>query len=105
VIEAADGTAGIQMARHYRPDLIILDINLVDIDGYEVLRRIRETQAIARTPVLALSAGALPGDIARGLKAGFAAYLTKPLDVRTFLEAVDAALSRGGVEERPRKAA
>ena len=105
VIEAADGRTGIQMARHYQPDLIILDINLVDIDGYEVLRRIRETEAIARTPVLALSAGALPVDIARGLKAGFAAYLTKPLDVCTFLEAVNAALSRSGAEERPRETA
>jgi signal transduction histidine kinase/AmiR/NasT family two-component response regulator len=100
VMEAADGATGVAMAKEHRPDLIILDINLVDLDGYEVLRQIRETPEIAKTPVLALSAGALPGDIARGLKAGFTAYLTKPLDVRTFLEAVDAALSRGVVEER-----
>jgi CheY-like chemotaxis protein len=105
VIEAADGATGVAMAQHHKPDLIILDINLVDIDGYEVLKRIRETPATARIPVLALSAGALPGDIARGLKAGFTAYLTKPLDVRSFLEAVDAALSRGSVEEKPRETA
>ncbi len=105
VIEAADGANGIALAEHYRPDLIILDINLVDIDGYEVLRRIREMPHTAKIPVLALSAGALPGDIARGLKAGFSVYLTKPLDVRSFLEAVDAALSRSPHEERPRETA
>jgi len=94
VIEAADGETGLALARQHRPDLVILDINLSDVDGYEVLARLRATPEAAGTPVLALSAGALPGDIARGLEAGFTAYLTKPLDVRTFLEAVDAALSR-----------
>ena len=57
-----------------------------------MLRRIRAHPELAATPALALSAGALPSDIARGLAAGFAAYLTKPLDVRIFLEAADAAL-------------
>jgi signal transduction histidine kinase/CheY-like chemotaxis protein len=102
LIEAADGETGLALAKQHAPELIILDINLFDIDGYEVLRRIRATPELAKTPVLALSAGALPGDIARGIAAGFTAYLTKPLDVRTFLEAVDAALSRG---EEPRRAA
>jgi len=105
LIEAADGGTGLALARQHRPELIILDINLPDIDGYEVLERIRAIPELAATPVLALSAGALPGDVARGLEAGFAAYLTKPLDVRTFLDAVDAALPRSAPDRNtPREA-
>lgn len=99
LIEAVDGTTGLTMANQHRPDLIVLDIDLPDHDGYEVLRWIRRTPALARTPVLALSAGALPSDIERGVEAGFAAYLTKPLDVDKFLDAIDAALTPGIPEE------
>lgn len=98
LIEAGDARTGLAQAERHRPDLIILDINLPDLDGYALLRRIREIDALAATPVLALSAGALPTDIARGREAGFAAYLTKPLDVNRFLEAMDAALAQGGTK-------
>jgi signal transduction histidine kinase/ActR/RegA family two-component response regulator len=100
LIEAIDGAAGLAMARQHRPDLIVLDINLPDMTGYDLLQQIRATPALAATPVLALSAGALPADIRHGREAGFAAYLTKPLNVNAFLNAVNAALSSRAFEER-----
>jgi CheY-like chemotaxis protein len=93
MIEATDGASGIAQARHHRPDIIILDINLPDMSGYAVLQQLKRTPELAATPILALSASALPLEIERGLEAGFFRYLTKPLDVKKFLGAVDSALS------------
>ncbi len=92
LIEAVDGETGLALATQQRPDLIVLDVDLPDLDGYEVLRRIRGIPELAATPVLALSASALSSDIGRGREAGFAAYLTKPVDVDKFFDAIDAAL-------------
>ena len=72
--------AGLEMARKQRPDLILLDIQLPGIDGYEVLRRLRHDAATRAIPVVAVSANALRSDIERGLAAGFTDYLTKPID-------------------------
>lgn len=93
LLEATDGSAGLAMAKLRRPDLIVLDINLPDLNGYVVMQRLKREPELAATPVLALSAGAMPRDIKRGIEAGFFRYLTKPLDVRKLLEAIDAALS------------
>jgi PAS domain S-box-containing protein len=73
---------GLQLACEQRPDLILLDIQLPGIDGYEVLRRLREDARTRRIPVVAISANALRADVERGLAAGFDDYLTKPLDQR-----------------------
>ena len=72
--------AGLELARRLRPEVILLDIQLPGIDGYEVLRRLRADAATRDIPVIALSANALGADIERGRAAGFAAYLTKPID-------------------------
>jgi len=72
---------GLELAFRHRPDLILLDIQLPGIDGYEVLRRLRADERTRHTPVIAISANAMRGDIERGLAAGFDDYLTKPLDV------------------------
>lgn len=93
-LEATDGSTGVAMAKLHRPDLIVIDINLPDLDGYVVMQRIKRVPELAATPVLALSAGAMPRDIKRGIEAGFFRYLTKPLDVGKLLDAIDAALSR-----------
>jgi PAS domain S-box-containing protein len=85
---------GLELALAHRPALILLDINLPDMDGYAVLRRLRESPATRDIPVLAISANAMPDDLARGKAAGFVDYLTKPLDVSVFLAAVDAALAQ-----------
>ncbi|WP_229496672.1 hybrid sensor histidine kinase/response regulator [Massilia polaris] len=92
LLTAIDGHVGVQMARSYLPDVILMDINLPGISGYGALAILREDPATAHIPVLALSANAIPRDIERGLEAGFFRYLTKPIRVREFMDALDVAL-------------
>jgi len=87
--EAPDGCSGIDRARRALPDLILLDMQLPDIDGMEVLKRLRADPATATIPCIALSANAMPDDIQTALDAGFADYWTKPLDFRVFMSALD----------------
>jgi PAS domain S-box-containing protein len=84
LLTAHTGALGIEMARIYRPDLILLDINLPELDGYGVLRELRNAPETRDVPVVALTANAMPKDIERGKAAGFLEYLTKPLDVANF---------------------
>ncbi|MFO1293020.1 MAG: ATP-binding protein [Rubrivivax sp.] len=81
---AADGAGGVACARRWRPELILLDMQLPDFDGLEVLRQLRAAPETAATPVIALSANAMPADIQRALAAGLADYWTKPLDFKVF---------------------
>jgi CheY-like chemotaxis protein len=85
---------GLELARAHRPDLILLDINMPGLDGYQVLRLLRDDPCLRATPVMAVTANALPRDIERGRAAGFAEYLAKPLELQPFLAAVDACLAR-----------
>ncbi len=85
LLTAALPGPGLELARSERPDLILLDIRLPDIDGYEVLRRLRADPATAAIPVVAVSADAMPADVQRGLQAGFDDYLTKPMDLQRLL--------------------
>lgn len=103
MLEATDGATGLLLAKQHRPDLIILDINLPDLNGFDVRQQLQDDPDLAATPMLALSAGALPRDVERGLEAGFFRYLTKPLDVAAFLVAIDAALSSREAELRRRE--
>jgi len=79
---------GLELARTHKPALILLDINLPDMDGYAVMQCLREHEATRQIPVLAISANAMPKDIERGKAAGFAAYLTKPIDVLELMRTV-----------------
>jgi len=92
-LSAMDGHKGIEMARSYQPDVILMDINLPGISGIGALRALHEDPATAHIPVLALSANAVPRDIEKGMEAGFFRYLTKPIKVDEFMAALDAALS------------
>jgi PAS domain S-box-containing protein len=92
LVAAGEGLAGLNMAREQRPDLILLDVNLPDIDGHEVLVRLRGDPVCASIPVLVISADATRGQIERLKNAGASEYLTKPLDVGQFLEALDRTL-------------
>ncbi len=92
LIEAVNGETGLDLAASERPDLIIMDVNLPGIDGFEALRRLRLTEGGGEAPVIALSANAMPETVKQGLEAGFFAYLTKPVDVPALLSALDAAL-------------
>jgi signal transduction histidine kinase/CheY-like chemotaxis protein len=92
LLVASDPRRGLELARAHRPDVIVLDINLPGMDGFEVLKRLRQDPATGRTPIFALSANALPREIERGLAAGFRQYLTKPMSVPDFLAAIRDAL-------------
>ncbi|MCM8613854.1 MAG: bacteriohemerythrin [Candidatus Accumulibacter sp.] len=83
---------GIELALAHRPHLILLDINMPGMDGYEVLSVLQENAATCRTPVIAITANALARDVERGRAAGFLDYLTKPIDIAAFLRIVDQAL-------------
>ena len=92
LLTAIDGHLGIELARTYLPDAILMDINLPGISGYGALKILQEDPLTAHIPVLALSANAVPRDIEKGLEAGFFRYLTKPIRVREFMDALDVAL-------------
>jgi CheY-like chemotaxis protein len=85
---------GIELALAHRPDLILLDINMPHLDGYQVLEIFKADSRLKGVPVVAITANALPRDIARGTAAGFAAYLTKPLNIEQFLKTIDACLKQ-----------
>jgi CheY-like chemotaxis protein len=92
LISARDGNLGVQMAQASQPDVILMDINLPGISGIEALKILREDTATLHIPVVALSANAMPGDIHKGLLAGFFRYLTKPIKVNEFMNTLDEAL-------------
>jgi CheY-like chemotaxis protein len=77
------------MAERAAPDLVLLDIQLPGIDGFEVLRRLRAMPAMSGVPVVAVSANAMPEDRARAMAAGFDDYVTKPIDMPLLLATVD----------------
>jgi PAS domain S-box-containing protein len=95
LMSAMQGRLGLELARENGPDLILLDLHLPDIPGDEVLMQLRQDPATRRIPVVMISADATHGQVKRLIEAGADEYLTKPLDVKRFLETVDAAL-RGG---------
>lgn len=94
VWSAHEPVLGLELAAEHKPDLILLDINLPGMDGFEVLKHLRQQEATRNTPIIAISANAMPRDIEKGLAAGFDAYITKPVDVSALLHAVDVALSK-----------
>ncbi|MBI5451311.1 MAG: PAS domain S-box protein [Gammaproteobacteria bacterium] len=85
LLGAATPQTGLELARTAQPDLILLDINLPGIDGYQVMERLQQDAATRDIPVVAISANAMPRDLERGKAAGFRDYLTKPIDVPRFL--------------------
>jgi len=93
LISARDGVHGVSIARAALPDVILMDINLPGISGLQALEILAGDPATAQTPVIALSANAMPRDIARGLEAGFFRYLTKPMRIGEFLDTLDLALA------------
>ncbi len=92
LLTAVESNQGIQLARAHQPDVILMDINLPGISGIEAMKILRDDPTTAHIPIVALSANAMPRDIAKGLEAGFFSYLTKPIKVAEFMEALDAAL-------------
>ena len=93
LLSARDGISGIELARAFLPDVILMDINLPGISGLQTLKILAEDSTTAHIPVVALSANAIPRDIENGLKAGFFRYLTKPIKVNEFMDTLDVALN------------
>jgi PAS domain S-box-containing protein len=95
LVTAVNGMSGVEMARASQPDVILMDINLPDISGFEALVMLRSDPVTAQIPVVAISANAMPRDIRKGLTAGFFGYITKPIKVNEFMHALDVALASG----------
>ena len=89
LLTATTPELGLELAESHRPELILLDINLPSMDGYAVMDCLRTSETTRDIPVLAISANAMPEDLARGNAAGFVDYLTKPLDVSRMLEIIN----------------
>jgi len=92
MLSATDGNLGVEFARNFLPDVILMDINLPGLNGIEAMKILRVDPLTMHIPVIALSANAMPRDIERGLEAGFFDYLTKPIHVSRLMEALDVAL-------------
>lgn len=95
VVEAVNGEDGVRLAIAEKPDLILMDIQLPDISGVEALARIREQPALDAVPVLAVSASVMPEEQQRVVSSGFDAFIAKPISIKPFLAAVNAALHNG----------
>jgi len=104
LLSAPDGHLGLELARAHLPEAILMDLNLPGMSGYEVLRQLRADPETTWIPVIALTANAMPRDIERGMAAGFHRYLTKPIDIDKFTEAINSTLAEqprtGGPGER-----
>ena len=88
-IEAVTGNQGLALARERQPDLILMDIQLPDINGIEALRQIRAEPALSKTPVVAVSASVMPDEQQKIVASGFDAYITKPIDLKSFVATVE----------------
>jgi CheY-like chemotaxis protein len=93
VAEAPDGTTALAAARDMRPDLVLLDLAMPDMDGFAVLNALRRDPGCAGTPVVAVTANAMPGERSKALLAGFSDFLTKPLRSAELRQRVEAFLN------------
>lgn len=96
VLSAQGGCSGLQVAREQLPDLVLLDLTLPEMDGWEVVDLLKKDPATAALPVVALTAHTLPGDRQRALDAGCDGYISKPLDVAGFALEIEGYLPSNG---------
>jgi CheY-like chemotaxis protein len=92
LLTAVNAEAGLALVHHHSPELIILDIDLPQMNGYQALSQLRTNPATAHIPVYALTAAAMVTDVEKGLRAGFKKYITKPIQVDEFLQCIDEAV-------------
>ena len=96
VIEAVDGVEAVALARSERPDLILMDISIPRMDGWEATRVLREDPSTRDIPIIALTAHALADDRKRATEVGFTSYLTKPVEPNAVVAEVRRWIGRGG---------
>ncbi|HZY45909.1 MAG TPA: response regulator [Anaerolineae bacterium] len=94
VREAPDGRTGLQMAAEQRPDLVLMDINLPEVDGYEVTARLKQLAGMSQVPVIAVTANVMKGDREKTLAAGCDGYIQKPIDIDTLSNQIEHFLTR-----------
>ena len=95
VVMAADGKIGVEMAVVEKPDLILMDMNMPNVDGWEATRQIKAHSATAKVPVIALTAHAMTGDRERAIEAGCTDYHTKPIEFAKLLSQIESILQGG----------
>ena len=88
-LSAHESLLGFELAIEHKPDLILLDINLPGMDGFEVLKELHKSKSTQSIPVIAVSANAMPRDIKKGLDSGFNKYITKPINIELLLDTVN----------------
>ena len=98
ILKAINGKEGVETAQKHHPDLILLDINLPDIDGYEVARQLRSSddEFLVTVPIIAVTANALRGDAEKALEAGCDFYMSKPINVRELWVRVETYIQKSG---------
>ena len=99
VAEACDGEEALRIIERTQPDLVLLDIGMPLLDGFAVIRKIRENPRFASMPVVAVTAYAMQGDREKILSAKFDGYLSKPIDARSLVQELDRVLSQQGEQE------
>ena len=97
VVAASTGQSGIESARAAVPDIILLDIQMPEMDGYETAANLKNDPGLSSVPIVGVSSFAMPGDRDRAMRAGFAAYIEKPVDPDTFGQTI-ARLAPGQAE-------
>lgn len=100
VLSAATGREGMEVAKREHPDLILMDLSMPEMDGWDATRQIKSDAEIGRTPVLALTAHTLPGDRKRAIDAGCDGYISKPINVNSFDKQVAAWLRQARASSR-----
>ena len=101
VIQAREGETGIALARQYKPDLILLDIQLPGLDGYAIARELRRNGELAEIPIVAVTSYAMVGDRQRILAAGCTGYIEKPINPKTFIGEVEQYLQTNNQGDKP----
>jgi CheY-like chemotaxis protein len=100
---APDGPSGIEAAESLEPAVILLDIQLPGMDGYDVARELRRRPSLGHTPIIAVTSYAMVGDREKCLAAGCTGYIEKPIDPEVFVDQIDAIRSAAGTESRTRE--
>ena len=93
VIECTEGKKALAVIKKHKPDVVLMDIQMPEVDGLTVTRMVRETPAVAHTKIIAVTAFAMTGDAERILKQGCNAYIAKPISIPTFFKTVDEVLN------------
>ncbi|MGE5365519.1 MAG: response regulator [Bacteroidota bacterium] len=98
VIQSFNGIEGIHFARSHNPDIILLDIQLPEMDGYAIARELKKIESLSDTPIIAVTSYAMPGDKEKAMAAGAIGYIEKPIDPETFVSQMESFLPTGNTD-------